>query len=124
MTYYAIRQISTGWFLPTTRFNRGFTHTKPTEDCIPRLFDNKRGAVMALEWWLDGRYSSDEDGCIFRVREQHQPRDRDPNDMEIVEMSVLPVTRVDVHINVQTTSSFRPGDLPAGIENIPLSHFI
>jgi hypothetical protein len=52
---YAIRQKSTGNFLPAGR-GRGFTKDEPTHPSarLPRLFSLKHHAESALKWWLQG----------------------------------------------------------------------
>ena len=102
MTFYAIRQISTGWFLPQTRCGRGYTQTSPERDCIPRLHHSLAGARQALSWWLDGKWVSDGDGSPYRVRDQDQPF-RDDNDMEIVEVDVQIIRPFTVHVHVTPT---------------------
>ena len=56
--YFAIRQKSTGHFLPQARKARrgGFTHDTPVSqaDQPPRLFKQKQHADSALRWWLKG----------------------------------------------------------------------
>lgn len=58
MIVYAIRQKSTGLFLPCKRHNRkqritGFTHDVPASG-IPRLFSKRHYAQNALDYWLKG----------------------------------------------------------------------
>lgn len=53
---YAIRQKSTGFFLP--EIHKGYTYSEP-EDAqlaysVPRLFVTEGGAKRALAWWLKG----------------------------------------------------------------------
>lgn len=58
MRLYAIRQISTGFFLPQKEYgkmNKAFTWDEPKEGCVPRLFQTKIGAERALGFWLRGR---------------------------------------------------------------------
>jgi len=55
---YAIRQKSTGNFLPQAHKARkgGFTHDEPVlaSDKLPRLFSLPRHAKQAMNWWLAG----------------------------------------------------------------------
>lgn len=55
MTYYAIRQMSTGYFMPQSKRRKGFTWDEPVKDCIPRLFKRACDARNALNHWLDGK---------------------------------------------------------------------
>lgn len=59
-TVYAIRQKSTGYFLPM-RFGtgRGYSFDVPTLDCIPRIFKSKRSAQVALNCWLQGEWKNE-----------------------------------------------------------------
>jgi len=78
---YAIRQISTGWFMPATapqrHRQRGYTRDEPTERCVPRLFLQRKYAKLALRAWLKGAWI-----------ETHAPGDYhgqlEPTGMEIV----------------------------------------
>jgi hypothetical protein len=58
MIAYAIRQISTGFYLPQKKRKRGFTNDEPV-DCnigkiLPRLFSKIGPAKVALFYWLQG----------------------------------------------------------------------
>ena len=54
MIYYAIRQMSTGYFMPQSKRRKGFTWDEPVKDCVPRLFKRVCDAKRALNCWLDG----------------------------------------------------------------------
>ena len=56
MIIYAIRQKSTGFYLPYIKKSRGFTSTVPTGKGIPRLFTRKGAATNALRCWLQGEW--------------------------------------------------------------------
>ncbi len=106
-SFYAIRQISTGWFLPAqfkTASHRklgrkAFTWSEPQADCVPRLFAKKQYATQALNWWLEGQFSYRTTGGV------HEPPDtwlanikqpyRRKDDMEIVEVFVVVAPPVD-----------------------------
>jgi hypothetical protein len=84
MTVWAIRQKSTGGYLP----QGGTWHTKdePTARGVPRLFRERRFAVLALQWWLAGiaytrHYRDDWGGGDLVVEHQWN---RQADDMEIV----------------------------------------
>ena len=91
MIVYAIRQISTGLYLPAERNgkgrSRGFSHDVPSKG-MPRLHTTARRANAALRAWLEGEwvnvytsYEGDSLGpCPLRVI------GRDKNDMEVVPM--------------------------------------
>ncbi len=54
---WAIRQISTGYFLPMHwDSRRGFSHDNPSPS-FPRLFVSKKSARMALNAWLQGKWN-------------------------------------------------------------------
>ena len=57
--YWAIRDKTTGWWLPyyEGKQKKGFTHTEPSKNARPRLFIRKQDAKLALRWWLEGKYS-------------------------------------------------------------------
>lgn len=59
MTYYAIRHIPTGHFLPATARRRGFTYDEPSHPGLfpPRMFTSLGAAKVALTWWLKGHTS-------------------------------------------------------------------
>lgn len=59
MKFYAIRQKSTGLFMPAGR-SRGFTHDEPTARVPPRLFMMKQHAQSALNCWLMGDWHNAE----------------------------------------------------------------
>lgn len=57
---WAIRQVSTGFYLPAPKGGRrGGTHVEPkdptADDFEPRLFRTERAANTSLAWWLGGR---------------------------------------------------------------------
>lgn len=102
MMYYAIRQISTGHYMPnwgSRRGRGGFTADKPTDPkiCPPRLFYHKHNASKALKAWLKGITTIERHG--YRTGTMWGMDDdvseefvtttmpgRDPADMEIVAM--------------------------------------
>lgn len=98
-TVYAIRQISTGYFMPasSSRGQHRYSEDEPTAGCIPRLFSSKASARSALNRWLDGkwgnvteRYVSDSGfGYDYEQELQCQPVEgRDRKDMEIVPLEI------------------------------------
>jgi len=92
ITVYAIRQKSTGHFLPQARYARrgGFTHDEPVPatERPPRLFSLARHAKCALTNWLPGStevittYSYDGEPD-FDFKTTPKP-DRKIEDMEVV----------------------------------------
>lgn len=55
---FAIRQISTGYFMPAhfgTRSHR-YSSDVPTPNCIPRIFPSRASARVALSDWLRGEW--------------------------------------------------------------------
>lgn len=55
MILYAIRQKSTGFYLPRFTGRAGQTFMEPEKGCIPRLFKTERMAQTSLTWWLKGK---------------------------------------------------------------------
>jgi len=93
---YAIRQKSTGYFLPDHSANRrGYTHDQPlpAEHCKYgiRLFPSRRAASIALTVYLKGAYTWREYGSGFDpydidVRLEPVPQsNRKADDFEVVE---------------------------------------
>lgn len=52
---FAIKEISTGKFLPQHE-GKGHTNNEPTNSLPPRLFTTHKGAATALSWWLKGKH--------------------------------------------------------------------
>ena len=85
MILYAIRQKSTGFFIPVThRLSRTGASSQPKEDCIPRLFKRKSDARYALNMWLMGQWYSHKDGGL----EYNKDSSRKPEDMEIIQVTL------------------------------------
>ena len=88
--YWAIVELDTELFLGLpyrTRGGRGFTYVEPKDIGPPRLFINKRDAIVALGWWLKGPFEVRdwEEGSIEPVRDKPF---RDPSNYEVVEVSI------------------------------------
>ena len=85
MKFFAIRDITTGHFLPNTNHTTG---VEPEPNCIPKLYKTRRGAESGLSWWLEGSthrsYSDDGDGWSDLVTSPRQNRISDH--MEIIEI--------------------------------------
>lgn len=86
---YAVRQKSTGLFIPRleTGRQRGGSHLEPTDKREPRIFHNRLSARTFLSNWLRGifsneiKYSMEEVEPYLKITEQpHRRKD----DMEIV----------------------------------------
>jgi hypothetical protein len=95
MIAWAIRQKSTGLFMPSARSNgkrRGFTHDEPTGG-PPRLFKLERYAKSALKAWLSGEmvesggYDSWTGEYDIDVKVKPRP-ERKAEDMEVVKVSI------------------------------------
>jgi hypothetical protein len=94
MSFWAIRQASTGSYLPLFqgRQTRGFTHAEPDDFLPPRLFGTPNSARVALTWWLRGpvRYVTshfmDEPELVRDV----EHTDRDGADFEVVRVELRP----------------------------------
>lgn len=91
MRLWAIKQKSTGFFLPVFPKNRskGSTHLEPTKGCIPRLFSREQDAKVALDWWLAGKVTAhyDYEGEFSDIDIKHVPG-RKHKDMMVVPMEV------------------------------------
>lgn len=99
MYLYAIRQISTGYFLPYRKSSKGFTSDEPVKDCMPRFFKKKQHAVVALKCWLQGKweyssYSNHWDGLGEIELVINKAPYRKTEDMEIVTITYVVVEDV------------------------------
>lgn len=97
---WAIRQNSTGYFLPARKNGRGYSFDEPTKDCFPRLFKSELSATRALSAWLRGTwdqpvYDHDEwSHSDYKVAAEPTKVDsRNPHDMEIVEFVLFEVVK-------------------------------
>lgn len=123
-TLYAIRQKSTGYYLPEPngKAGRGGSHTEPVpeEHYTVRLFKTKLSAKRALTSWLQGKhvsvigYQSDHwGGKTYSYQEgveiKPQPH-RVKTDMEVVSIQLTLVKEHDyslqtIHTATRTTNS-------------------
>lgn len=94
MKFYAIRQKSTGLFMPAGR-GRGYTHDEPTAVRPPRLFNRERDAAAALRCWLLGDWKEEtstdmygEPDGIYPIPPKERNPDRKAKDMEVVEVAL------------------------------------
>lgn len=90
---WAIRQKSTGWFLPKYRTTQrsGGTWLEPTPDCIPRMFTTPGAAKCALHYWLTGQLKVTHGDMYFNSNgdpswDWTPVPDRKASDMEVVEI--------------------------------------
>lgn len=87
---FAIRQKSTGWWMPPYSGRAGATWVEPTADAIPRLFKTKAQASSSLHWWLSGQvratydYNGEWDGDLVYTPVEWRKAD----DMEVVKVSI------------------------------------
>lgn len=96
---WAIRQKSTGHFLPHFKGRAGGSWVEPTPDCVPRLFRSARDARLSLGRWLEGHYKmtyTNRSGDIFGEDEWQElevtpVEGRTSDDMEIVEFELVEV---------------------------------
>lgn len=99
--YFAIRQKSTGHFLPgygSRKGRAGYTHDEPVpgDKAPPRLFMKRHLAERALKWWLDGRWHEDyttggapwDDHMDVELMVTKVPA-RNAGDMEIVALGLM-----------------------------------
>lgn len=97
MKCWAIRQKSTGYFLPM-RWKRacGYSYDEPTEGAFPRLFPSEKSANSALSAWLRGTWSEpkeyDHDEWshteYVRIFSPVSVEGRSKDDMEVVAMEL------------------------------------
>ena len=92
MQLWAIRQISTGFYLPYRKNGKGFTADHPSNIAIPRLFNKKSAATNALRWWLRGIWSAKYFNGDRDIEVIYAP-ERKADDMEVVEMTLKPCNR-------------------------------
>lgn len=104
MKYFAIRQISTGHYMPNygTRKGRGgWTNDEPqpADKAPPRLFIKRQYAKAALREWLKGvqyesytarRTSWGDHDCDVELLVRPKPERAMADDMEIVELLLGP----------------------------------
>lgn len=86
-TLYAIRQKSTGYFMPHSERAHSYNEPRPTKQ--PRLFPGKKSAEAALTQWLRGHHRCDwnsDEGRVFAGVDPVVGRVRE--DMEVVEMEL------------------------------------
>lgn len=92
-TRWAIRHKPTGSFMPDSLGK--YTQSEPMPNCIPRLFDTRRGAVSSLSRWLEGiwrlsyylsgEYDSEWD---YDWGPEPPPTPRVKSEMEVVEVEI------------------------------------
>lgn len=96
MTYFAVKHVPTGRYLPQLRRKRGYTHAEPAapEDRVPRLHRTKRQAKTALTYWLKGAWNEDyahnwESGASEYCGNSPSPKpERKAEEMRIVKIRV------------------------------------
>jgi hypothetical protein len=89
---FAIRQKSTGYYIPLSRKKKGYTWDVPEKDCIPRLFKRHCDASSALNKWLKGPQ-------MYKLRNDKWVKEivppviaRNAEDMEIVLVAIVIAT--------------------------------
>lgn len=96
---WAIRQKSTGAFLPARKNGRGYSFDKPIKGCFPRLFKSKKAANLALYAWLQGQWKKEyhtrevggwPEDIEYLIAEKIEGRDA--SDMEIVKFRLVEET--------------------------------
>lgn len=100
LVYYAIRQKSTGYFLPgygSRKGRGGYTHDEPVPavKAPPRLFMKRHLAESALKWWLEGAWTevtcergAPDNPYLDVERKARKIPTRSADDMEIVGLFV------------------------------------
>jgi hypothetical protein len=90
---WAIRQKSTGYFMPASSKKRGYSRDEPTPDCVPRLFLKYTAARAALRMWLMGTWSTEFHADAFGEAERYYVdatpvEGRNADDMEVVKLLI------------------------------------
>ena len=96
MTFYAIKQRSTGAYLPSTddkgrARRRGFTYTEPSLTEPPRLFRRYSSANLALKCWLKGRWFRNDYQDLqgeYVESININPADRNKDDFDVVAIEI------------------------------------
>lgn len=106
LTLYAIKEISTGKFMPAGR-GRGFTHDEPKPAgarVAPRLFVTKRAAACALTWWLKGTCNAwYSDGYPVGPDDSiPQPHTRKAKDMKVVPVTLREMDAFEKSVSALT----------------------
>ena len=105
VTEYAVRVKGTQMYLPRSqrRDGRGGSHLEPVDFSLPpgarldrskaryegelqfRSYATRQGAFNLLRSWCKGKFRGDWEGDVWRV----QGTERDPNTLEVVELTIL-----------------------------------
>ena len=100
MIYYAVRQKSTGKYLPWVR-RAAWTWTEPVDPVVapPRLHKRRGDAIQVMQYYVQGRWEGKtlrytEDGPVHEFYPVLASKDnqvkRDPDDYEVVELELTP----------------------------------
>lgn len=97
---FAVRQKSTGRYLPAPTGRSGGSYAEPTALLPPRIFKNHHSAACYMRAWLQGHFkmvsfpSSHESFYHDDVELQVTPVEgRSADDMEVVELQLVEVTK-------------------------------
>ena len=100
MKVYAVRQKSTGLFIPRleTGKRRGGSWLEPSNEREPRFFHNKKAAQSFLGNWLQGIFKNEnhsdyESGIVETYAVPEKQPHRKKEDMEIIEFDCIEVTK-------------------------------
>lgn len=95
MSYFVIKHLPTGYYLPNARGRdgRGFTHVEPSPSNV-RLFGREQDAKVALKWWLQGKLTVTPCSTSWETPDIHDDEDwsfepiesRKAEDMRVVEV--------------------------------------
>lgn len=97
MNCYAVRQKSTGLFIPRLKVGRrrGGSHLEPSNEREPRLFHNKISARAFLSNWFQGTFENYDYQNSYGEYEQDVKITKQPHrikeDMEIVEFLLVEI---------------------------------
>ncbi len=98
MNCFAVRQISTGLFIPRLERGkrRGGSYLEPSNEREPRLFPNKISARAFLGNWLQGIMKNETtndpewpESYIKTIKQPHRTKE----DMEIVEFELVEIKK-------------------------------
>ena len=70
-TYFILYDVKERKWLGVAK-NRNRTSAKLTNTEPPRLFKNRRAALLAFYWWRDGEYASDYTGDYKLIKKREE----------------------------------------------------
>jgi hypothetical protein len=94
---FAVKQKSTGRFLPAPSGRTGGSWVEPTNLAPPRIFKNHHSAACAMRAWLMGHFkmvtNTNWEGDIDIDLEVEPVEGRSADDMEVVKLQLIEVAQ-------------------------------